>query len=264
MPLSTNLDIDLLRTFATIADAGTFTRAGERLHRTQSTISLQVKRLEDLLGRQLLERNARMVRLTPEGEVLLSYARQILRTNDEAVSRLREPELAGVVRLGTPEDFATTHLPDVLAAFAKSHPRVALEVTCDLTLNLLARFHEGEFHLVLVKREPQAAAGGVRVWREPLVWVGNDRKVETQYALHLACRRAGAAVGHYLDDGLYTYLGDVRTRPLVRRLDWLVKRLGYGRWWHYADQAGTSPWIGAAWLAFPGHARDQSPQRQRH
>jgi len=175
MPLSTNLDIDLLRTFATIADAGTFTRAGERLHRTQSTISLQVKRLEDLLGRQLLERNARMVRLTPEGEVLLSYARQILRTNDEAVSRLREPELAGVVRLGTPEDFATTHLPDVLAAFAKSHPRVALEVTCDLTLNLLARFHEGEFHLVLVKREPQAAAGGVRVWREPLVWVGNDR-----------------------------------------------------------------------------------------
>lgn len=96
------------------------------------------------------------------------------------------------------------------------------------------------------------------------VWVGNDRKVETQYALHLACRRAGSAVGQYLDDGLYTYLGDVRTRPLVRRLDWLVKRLGYGRWWHYADQAGTSPWIGAAWLAFPADARDQSPQRQRH
>lgn len=116
-----------------------------------------------------------MVRLTSEGEVLLSYARQILRTNDEAVSRLREPELEGLVRLGTPEDFATTHLPDVLAAFAQSHPRVALEVTCDLTLNLLTRFHAGEFHIVLVKREPQGSAGGVRVWREPLVWVGNDR-----------------------------------------------------------------------------------------
>lgn len=96
------------------------------------------------------------------------------------------------------------------------------------------------------------------------VWVGNDRKVETQYALHLACRRAGSAVGHYLDDGLYTYLGDVRGRPLVRRLDWLVKRLGYGSWWHYADQAGTSPWIGASWLAFPERARKPSPTRQRH
>ena len=95
------------------------------------------------------------------------------------------------------------------------------------------------------------------------VWVGNDRKVETQFALHLACTRAGAAVGHYLDDGLYTYLGDVRSRPLVRRLDWLVKRLGYGRWWHYADQSGTSPWIGTAWLAFPERARDQSPRRRR-
>jgi hypothetical protein len=95
------------------------------------------------------------------------------------------------------------------------------------------------------------------------VWVGNDRKVETQYALHLACRRAGAPVGQYLDDGLYTYLGDVRSRPLVRRLDWLVKRLGYGRWWHYADQSGTSPWIGTAWLAFPGRARDRSPRRER-
>jgi hypothetical protein len=95
------------------------------------------------------------------------------------------------------------------------------------------------------------------------VWVGNDRKVETQYALHLACRRTGSMVGHYLDDGLYTYLGDVRNRPLVRRLDRLVKRMSYGRWWHYADQSGTSPWIGTAWLAFPELARDQSPRRVR-
>jgi hypothetical protein len=96
------------------------------------------------------------------------------------------------------------------------------------------------------------------------VWVGNDRKVETQFALHLASRRAGGPVGRYLDDGLYTYLGDVRTRPWVRRIDWVVKQISYGRWWHNAAQAGTSPWISEAWLAFPDLARDPSPLRTRH
>lgn len=173
MPLR-NLDIDLLRTFATIADAGNFTRAAERLGRAQSTISLQMKRLEETLGRTLLERNAHMVRVTGDGEALLAYARRILALNDEAVARMFEPELEGLVRLGTPEDFATTHLPAVLSAFARSHPRVALEVTTDLTLNLLERFHGGEFDLVLVKREPLGPMQGMRVWREPLVWAALD------------------------------------------------------------------------------------------
>ncbi len=95
------------------------------------------------------------------------------------------------------------------------------------------------------------------------VWVGNDRKVETQYALHLASTRQGQPVGQYMDDGLYTYLGDVRTRPLVRQIDWLVKQLTYGRWWHNAAQAGTSPWIRESWLAYPERARDPSPRRVR-
>lgn len=172
-----NLDIDLLRTFVTIADTGSFTRAAERLLRTQSTISLQIKRLEETVGRQVFERNARHVGLTTEGETLLVYARQILRMNDEVVARVREPELEGMVRLGTPEDFATMHLPRVLARFAQSYPRVALQVTCDLTLNLLERFHGGEFDLVLVKREPQGEHSGVRVWREPLVWAASDSSV---------------------------------------------------------------------------------------
>ncbi len=174
MPLRT-LDIDLLRTFATIADCGNFTRAAERLGRTQSTISLQMKRLEEALGRQVLQRNAHKVAVTAEGETLLGYARQMLRLNDEALAQMVEPELEGAVRLGTPEDFATMHLPGVLAAFANSHPLVALEVTTDLTLNLLDRFHAGEFDLVLVKRERLGPVGGTRVWREPLVWAALDR-----------------------------------------------------------------------------------------
>lgn len=170
-----NLDLDLLRTFVTIADAGNFTRAAERLGRTQSTISLQMKRLEDLLGRQLLERNAHRVTVIAEGETLLAYARQMLRLNDEAVARAFEPDLTGVVRLGTPEDFATTHLASVLSDFARAYPHLALEVTTDLTLNLLERFHGGEFDLVLIKREPLGPLQGVRVWREPLVWAALDR-----------------------------------------------------------------------------------------
>ena len=174
MPLRT-LDLDLLRCFATIADSGSFTRAGDRLGRTQSTVSLQVKRLEEQLGRPVFERTPRVIRLTPEGEKLLGIARQLLRLNDAAIAELFEPDLSGNVRLGVPEDFATAHLPGVLAAFTDAHPLVELEVTCDLTLNLLDRFNSGGFDLVLVKREPSAPLRGMRVWREPLVWVARDK-----------------------------------------------------------------------------------------
>jgi DNA-binding transcriptional LysR family regulator len=168
------LDMDLLRSFAMIADLGSFTRAAERLHRTQSTISLHVKRLEEQLGQTLLRRNAHGVQLTGEGELLLTHAKEMLRINDEVIARIREPEVAGVVRLGTPEDFATTHLPGVLSQFAQTYPGVSLEVTCDLTLNLLDRFRAGQFDVVLLKREPQGATPGIRVWREPLVWAAAD------------------------------------------------------------------------------------------
>jgi DNA-binding transcriptional LysR family regulator len=170
VPLPTTLDMDLLRSFVTIAETNSFTRAADRLYRTQSTVSLQIKRLEEQLRCPLFDRTSRSVRLTPQGEILLDYARQLLRLNDELVARMLEPDLDGKVRLGTPEDFATAHLPGVLADFARAHPRVALEVTCDLTLNLHERFRGGEFDLALVKREPQAAVEGVAVWREPLVW----------------------------------------------------------------------------------------------
>jgi DNA-binding transcriptional LysR family regulator len=168
------LDLDLLRAFVTIAETGGFTRAAERLLRTQSTISLQVKRLESQLGRRLFDRTPRSLRLTPDGETLLPQARALLDLHDSILARHAEGEIEGVIRLGTPEDFATTHLPGVLARFAKSHPKIALEVTCDLTLNLIDRFRAGEFDLVLIKREISGEAGGMRVWREPLVWVGRD------------------------------------------------------------------------------------------
>ncbi|HEY8381220.1 MAG TPA: LysR substrate-binding domain-containing protein [Microvirga sp.] len=170
-------DLDLLRSFVTIVDNGGFTRAAERIGRTQSTISLQIKRLEDGIGKRVFDRDSRDVRLTPDGEILLTYARQMLRLGDEARSRLMEPDVAGTVRLGTPEDFATAHLPDVLARFARAHPRVALDVNCDFTVNLLDGFSKGQYDVVLFKREPQGAGGGVGVWREVLVWAAAPRLV---------------------------------------------------------------------------------------
>jgi DNA-binding transcriptional LysR family regulator len=153
-------DLDLLRVFVAVVDNGGFTRAAERVGRTQSTISLAIKRLEEGLGNRLFDRQpGRPLALTAVGETLLTYARPLLKLADEARLRLLEPETGGTVRLGTPEDFATTHLPDVLARFARAHPRVSLEVNCDFTLNLLDGFSKGQYDLVLLKREPQGPAG---------------------------------------------------------------------------------------------------------
>lgn len=174
--MTIRLDYDLLRTFVAVADAGNLTRAAERLRLSQPTVSLQLKRLEDLLGCRLVDRSPRRFQLTGEGETLLGYGRRILALADEAVGRLAEPAMTGLVRLGTPEDFATAHLSGVLAAFRRAHPNLAMEVTTDLTLNLIERFRLGEFDLVLVKREPMGPSEGVRVWREALVWTcGTDQ-----------------------------------------------------------------------------------------
>jgi DNA-binding transcriptional LysR family regulator len=172
MPIR-NLDVDALRTFVAIAESGSFTRGGEAVYRNQSSVSLQIKRLEAQLGAKLFSRSTRRVALTAQGEAALIVAKRMLDLNDELFARIVEPDLEGVLRLGAPEDFATTHLPRALARFAQAYPQVELEVVCDLTLNLLMRFEAGGLDIVLTKREPDAAAPlGVKVWREPLVWVG--------------------------------------------------------------------------------------------
>ena len=181
----TNLDLDCVRAFVAIAQAGSFTRAAHAMHRQQSTLSLQLKRLEDAVGRRLIDRSPRLVKLTTEGELFLGYACRLLSLNDEVVSRVSEPQIAGIVRLGTPEDFATAHLPNVLARFARAYPAVSLEVTCDLTLHLMDAFGKGAFDLALIKRERSVASGGMRVWREPLVWVSSGVPFATGTTLPL-------------------------------------------------------------------------------
>ncbi len=168
-------DFDLLRSFVAVVDNQGFTRAGERVGRTQSTVSLQIKKLERRIGRPLFTRGSRDLLLTPDGEILLTYARQLLHIAEEARARLLEPEAEGTVRLGTPEDFATFYLSSVLARFANAHPRVVLSVNCNFSFNLLEGFSKGEFDLVLIKREPSGPTGGVAVWRDVLVWVSGQQ-----------------------------------------------------------------------------------------
>lgn len=187
MPASRTVDPELLRAFVTVVDHGSFSAAAKRLLRGQSAVSLQIKRLEEQLGTRLLDRSSRHVTLTAEGEMVLGSARQLIDLNERLLGRAQEPELAGLVRLGAPEDFATSRLPRLLADFRRAHPRVALEVVCELTLELQGRFEAGELDIALLKREPQVTLGGTRVWREPLVWVGGAVVPDGQEPLPLVC-----------------------------------------------------------------------------
>lgn len=166
-------DFDLLRTFVAVVDNAGFTRAGERIGRTQSTVSLQIKKLEEGLGRPLFERLGRERRLTPDGEVLLSYARQLLHLADEARSRILEPEIEGTVRLGTPEDFATAYLPDILARFAATHPDVEVEVLCEPSEDLRERLDRSTIDLSLLTVGCAPEKSEI-VWQGPLLWVGSQ------------------------------------------------------------------------------------------
>lgn len=167
-----NIDIDLMRAFLTIYEAGSFSHAAERLGRTQSTISQQIKKLEEILGREVFLRNNRSVSLTTEGEVLLSYARKMIALNDEVFGRISKPDISGTVKLGAPEAFAAHHLPDILVQFAKSHPNVGLEVHCDLSHHLIDDFEKGELDIILIIRDNKTKIYGNKVWKEGLVWAG--------------------------------------------------------------------------------------------
>lgn len=180
-----DLDIALLKSFLKIAETGSFTQAADAVGRTQSAVSLQIKKLEEMTGKKLLERTNKQVALTPEGETLLAYARRMILLSQELKSQFEEMDVEGEIRLGTPEDFATVYLPKVLAKFAHSHPRTQLTVDCNLTAYLQEGFHQGNYDIVLLKREPSARTNGIMVWHEPLVWVSGEEAPEEQGVLPL-------------------------------------------------------------------------------
>src|SRR6478735_9476687 len=146
------LDLELLRSFVSVVDAGGFTRAGERVHRTQSTVSQQIKRLEDDIGQPLLNRSGKDLTPTEAGERLLSYARRLLALAEEARDVLTRPGNEGAVRLGVPEDFAAYRLTELLATFSRSHPGLRLDVKADQSVYLRRDLERGKLDLALLKR----------------------------------------------------------------------------------------------------------------
>ncbi len=164
------LDLELLRSFVSVVDAGGFTRAGERVHRTQSTVSQQIKRLEDDIGQPLLNRNGKDVTPTEAGERLLSYARRLLALAEEARDVLTRPGDEGAVRLGVPEDFAAYRLAKLLGAFARTHPNLRLDVRADQSTNLKRDLERGDLDLALFKRAA-GEKGGIAVWPERVHWI---------------------------------------------------------------------------------------------
>ncbi len=165
------MDEFTLSCFIAIVETGSFTKAANKVKRTQSAVTQQISNLEKKLGKRLFTRE-KQIALTRDGEVFLSYTYKILALYREVSDRFKQPELEGEIRFGLPEDFATMLLSDVLVDFSRLHPRILLNVECDLTLNLFDRFKKGDFDMVLVKMSrPEDFPNGVEVWSEPLEWV---------------------------------------------------------------------------------------------
>lgn len=171
------IDPDLLRAFVYIAEDGSFTRAAERVGRTQSAVSMQVQRLEALLGEKVFARGkGGAVQLTPHGRYLLEKARELLALNDAIWSAFHEPMVRGTVRLGTPDDYAMRYLPPVLNRFAQTHPAVEVDVLCLPSSDLVQRLRAGDVDLTLCSEgaEPRNWPG-TTLWRGPLQWITSDR-----------------------------------------------------------------------------------------
>lgn len=173
--MTTNIPTELLRTFAAIADTGSFSQAAEIVGRTQSAVSMQIKRLEELIEKPLLVRDSRNSKLTPDGLTLLNYARKILKLNEEAVSVLKTPELSGWVGIGLPEDYAMRFLPEILANFSRTHPKVQVEVTCATSPQLRTMVQRGELDLAMTTSPISEADNGMILRKDPIVWVTSDQ-----------------------------------------------------------------------------------------
>ncbi len=184
-----DIDTAILRTFLTLAETASFSRTGGLIGRSQSAVSGQIRKLEDTLGRPLLLRDTRNVRLTPDGERLVPHARAMVAAADAMLARFQTEEISGEVRFGSPEDFASAYLPDILGVFAAAHEAVELHVSCKLTLTLIAEFDAGLQDLIVIKQDPARPQPGARpLWRETLVWVGAAARPFANVCAGLAVR----------------------------------------------------------------------------
>jgi DNA-binding transcriptional LysR family regulator len=165
------LDLDLIRTFHTVLQEGGFKPAAEKLNKTPAAISLQIKRLEELLGQRLLERNNQGIALTAAGGILKEKGEKLLSLNYELLSELREGELFGQLRFGTPADYAPTLLQKLLPIFSREFPQVSPTIVLEPSRALRARVQSGALDMAIVAQE-LGTDEGIHLWSEELAWFG--------------------------------------------------------------------------------------------
>lgn len=166
-----NLPTELLRSFVTVSDLGGYTKAGEVLHRTQPAISLQMRRLEQIVGAKLLVHDGKRMHLTEAGEQLSIYARQILHLNDDAISHFHPKSIHGAIRVGLPSDYAVSFLQETVFKFGRDNPNVELEICCDLSRNLLEQLHADQLSLVVGHISENYRQYLVHSWEDQPIWV---------------------------------------------------------------------------------------------
>nr|WP_314261835.1 LysR family transcriptional regulator [uncultured Devosia sp.] len=170
--MSAPLDLDQLQSFCAIADCGSFTEAARRVNKTQSAVSMQIKRLEERLGHSLLAREGRSVTLTHHGDALYARARKMLRTNAEILDHFSEGDLAGSIRFGVPDDYAVRLLPVILSSFQRTHPRIAVDVSCMASEHLLGGMRAGRYDLIVFTQGTEQNFG--ELFRtEKMFWVAS-------------------------------------------------------------------------------------------
>lgn len=203
-----HLDVDQLKTFLAIADTGSFTRAAEEVNKTQSAVSMQMKRLEDQLNRPLFSKDGRGTKFTRDGDKLIDYARRIVALSDEAMSAFTKPDITGTVRFGTPDDYAEFFLPVILARFARTHPQITVDVECVPSAQLMERTARGEIDIAVVTFGCKGEPSNI-IRQEELIWATSARHaVHEQPVLPIAVAPGGCDWRKMMTDAL-----DAQGRP---------------------------------------------------
>jgi DNA-binding transcriptional LysR family regulator len=172
------IDTVSVQCFIAAAEGGSFTKAAEKVGRTQSAVSQQIAKLENILGKILFKRG-KVLEMTAEGEVFFNYSKQILKLHREAIDHFKEPDLKGEVRFGIPDTFASAFLYEVLSEFILVHPNISLHIESDLTLNLFESFKKNKLDLVLLKMKcPEEFEFGADISSDRLCWVGDKNLIK--------------------------------------------------------------------------------------
>jgi DNA-binding transcriptional LysR family regulator len=184
-------DPELLRTYVTILETGSFTAAARKVHRTQSAVSMQMRRLEKILGNELFERAGKKVKLTPNGEVYLDHARRILREYDEALGALSQEDAGSEITIGVPDDYALSFLPEILGRLIQAFPSLRLTILCEPSRRLSTLIAEGSIDIALLT-EGEGIGGGIVLRRDEIVWATSaHHTVHTKDPVPLAVFHSG-------------------------------------------------------------------------